>query len=229
MFNKFSKLALACLAALSFNSAMAIPITGSVAFHTAGEITRSGTTAIGYDTYDNDAVCPVLTCGSTIVNASGSILDMIQDNGGVLPGGPVGIDLVDDFALADLGTTEVIQWILGPVYDSIAGVEGDLIFELLTGAEVDGTGPLSDIGGTGVFKFEAYADPACLGMDPPPACADPGNTPVSVYEDTIGNWVLSDTGNLSIAGSNVPAPAVLGLFGLGLLGLGFARRRREAV
>jgi hypothetical protein len=48
---------------------------------------------------------------------------------------------------------------------------------------------------------------------------------VSTFDPNPNNNAASDTDTV-IAGSSVPEPATLALFGIGLAGLGFARRKR---
>ena len=225
---KMKKILMAAALMVGFSSAQAAEISGTIDFNAVGEIIDSTVTgqAAAYNSFDNEA-CPYApfgNCATTFAGASGNIWDLI-----VAGGGPVTMYMPDDFTFVptgDLeaaagapaykmvpGAPEVVEWILGPVYDSIAGVGGELHFIITGGgaADVSGNGNLDDLAGTGVFKFVEEA----------------GAVVESVYEDTLGFWALTNSGGVSISGSNVPTPAVLGLFGLGLVGLGMIRRRRE--
>lgn len=54
-----------------------------------------------------------------------------------------------------------------------------------------------------------------------------GSTGSGYENQDILNWQFSSTTQLAVASSNVPEPAALALFGVGLAGIGFASRRKK--
>jgi hypothetical protein len=139
--------------------------------------------------------------GDIAVMAGGS-------NSGALPSVTL---TLNDFNLA---ATPIVEWVLGPV-TAASGAAGNLIFTIMNGDEIDGTGQ-DDIGGQGEFSFVCVTD---CGLQ---------NSLIDTIDTTIGQWSISQTngGTFSFSsGFNVPAPASIALLGLGLLGMGAVRKR----
>lgn len=227
---------------LGFSTAtQAREITGSVEFNAVGEIIDEvGGNAAAYNSLDdtagrgNETTCPFAgsptfgNCDTNYVTSTGDITNMLT----VAPY----MIMPDDFSFttgvleahtqgtvaykAVPGGPEAIEWILGPVTDNINGATGELEFIITSGgaADVSNNGSLDDLAGVGFFRFvEDVGSIASTFVD--------GFAGGTVSQ---GYWTLSDAGGIAISGFTVPTPAALGLFGLGLLGLGMIRRRREA-
>lgn len=217
-------------------------ITGSITFNAVGEIINEvGGDAAAYNSLDdtagrgNETSCPFAgaptfgNCDTNYVTSTGSIT-------GMLTTAPYMI-MPDDFSFTTApleantygtvaykavpGGPEAIEWILGPVTDNINGATGELEFVITAGgaADVSGNGNLDDLAGTGFFRFvESAGSVASTFIDG-----------VAGGIASQGHWTLTNAGSVSVSGFTVPTPAALGLFGLGLLGLGMIRRRRESV
>lgn len=233
-----------------FSSAIqAKPITGYIGFDASGEILRDTSTGLpaAYNSLDdhilgNEAgTChlpgPFPDCSTGFTTASGSIADMI-----LAGGGPPVMYMPDDFyfaptAVSDIETTTTgtttwmkvdgtpggtaVEWVLGPVADSF-GVTGVLQFILTSGGATDTSNPsLLDLSGEGYFVFKEDSGTS--------EYTDGGfDTAGNLNDVSKGYWTLSDNGHFTITASNVPAPAALGLLGLGLVAMGIVRRRRGA-
>ena len=209
MFHRFLKTGVFLAALMSFGGAQALPISGTVDFTAYGDFTRdSGGTLDGYDFAEFgggnpgsvDAIAYMVQ-GDIAVMAGGS-------NSGALPSVTL---TLNDFNLA---ATPLVEWVLGPV-TAASGAAGNLIFTIMNGDEIDGTGQ-DDIGGQGEFSFVCVTD---CGLQ---------NSLIDTIDTTIGQWSISQTngGTFSFSsGFNVPAPASIALLGLGLLGMGAVRKR----
>ena len=135
--------------------------------------------------------------------------------------------VLEDFDLRN--PTPLLEWTISPV--TIAGVTGELIFEILNGGEIDisdvgGVSDLNsagngiDLGGQGQFRFTCTDSvAACASLD----------SATDEIDTSIGRWEISETGigDFLIA-VNVPTPASIGILGVGLLGLSAFRKRKLA-
>lgn len=217
-------------------------ITGSVQFSAVGEIIREvGGNAAAFNSLDdtagrgNETSCSFAgsptfgNCDTNYITSTGLITDMLT----VAPY----MIMPDDFSFTTgvleahtEGTVnykavpsglEAIEWILGPVTDNINGATGELEFIITSGgaSDVSSNGNQDDLAGVGFFRFvEDVGSVASTFVN--------GFAGGSVSQ---GHWTISNAGGIAISGFSVPTPAALGLFGLGLLGLGMIRRRRKGL
>ena len=234
MFNKILKIGVALAALTSFGSAQALPISGQVGFTGYGDFFTNGSgDLIGYD-FDlpggaNDP--------SLVLQNPAFGLGQFWTGGqiGLMAGNPT---TANEFTPAPL-TLELfdfapplpaIEWVLGTVTTLGTGVQGNIIFEVLTAIDTSPAIPdpnapnQKDMAGTGRFTFDCTDTMANCGLL---------DSAIDAIDLTLGTWSISQnnsgTGIFDLSsGLNVPAPATIGLLGLGLLGLGAVRRRRGA-
>lgn len=105
--------------------------------------------------------------------------------------------------------TPALEWVVNVAATPLTGI---MEFFITSGSETDTSTPgFWDLAGTGYFKFTCDTT----------ECED---------TTTQGTWTLSNSGGFTISATNaVPAPSALVVLGLGLLGLGAIRRRRQQV
>ena len=210
MFHRFLKTGVFLAALMSFGGAQALPISGTVDFTAYGDFTRDGGgTLDGYDFADLIGGTNPSSVDAFFYTVDGDIEDMVGgSNSSAVPSVTL---TLNDFNLA---ATPLVEWVLGPV-TAASGAAGNLIFTIINGDEIDGTGQ-DDIGGQGEFSFVCVTD---CGLQ---------NSLIDTIDTTIGQWSISQTngGTFSFSsGFNVPAPASIALLGLGLLGMGAVRKR----
>lgn len=143
----------------------------------------------------------------------------------------------DNFPLTD------DDWILGARFDDTSFESNDIgvvLEAVYSGGElVGGTFSIPDFydpllivikGGTQSAVYYLFdpvnATTTCTGTDPDPICGTTGNLALTGPTGQLQNishisWYVTES-------SQVPEPGTLGLLGLGLLGLGIARRRKVA-
>lgn len=232
MNNQISKWVLGLVLVAVAQASSAVPITGTLQFIADGTFTS--TDGVGGDTDGNgNGFLDQCADGSLIVASAGG--DCNQ-NGGIESGAATGFDFGSVFGLPVgngivTGSTDSLSAFYGvdgeianmvdidlnnlPQNEftlALGALGGILKFVIETGTETDtGLAGKWDIGGTGYFDFSC--DGSVGGCE---------------NEQTGGNWSISNTGGSLVIGFNaVPAPSVLALFGLGLLGLGVLRARRK--
>lgn len=235
MANKFSTLLAGIALVAVANTASAEPITGNLEFFSGGNFLSSD----GTNATDGSGNGILDMCADGVTLISDSLGGACANEGGIESGPATGFDFTglppflganQGLVGASTGALDTFYNVNGSVADLVdidlnnlpqneftidlsSTLGGVLKFVIETGTEIDtGLAGKWDIGGTGYFDF------TCDGSVS--SCED---------EQTNGNWSVSNTGGSFVIGFNaVPAPSVLALFGLGLLGLGTLRARRKA-
>ncbi len=221
-----TKLAAATTLVFSFATAQALPISGEVQFLAEGVFIDADDNATSDTSLVTgfDFVRPIFDVASPydpsalLTGASGDIYNMLVAGGSNLGQWFA----VTDFNLVDIPPNQLL-WEIAPV--KVGDHLGTLVFEITGGGVVDDGGAGFDLAGSGIFTFKCDNQANC-----DQAAGDGGLNPLTdAFEETIGSWSISNTGNGDfIVGFNVPAPATIGLFGLALLGLSLARRNKSA-
>ncbi|MBV1878317.1 MAG: PEP-CTERM sorting domain-containing protein [Pseudomonadales bacterium] len=209
MFKNLTKASVLLAALVGFSTAQALPLSGEIEFVAKGLFIDDGTNVHGVDWNPQTG---------SILEARGGFATVVA-----VPGSAM---VLSDFDLRN--PPPLLEWTISPV--TISGVTGDLIFEILNGGEIDiadaggvsdlGTINSIDLGGQGQFSFTCTDTVmACAGL----------NSATDAIDTSIGRWQISETqiGDFLIA-VNVPAPASIGILGVGLLGLSAFRRRKMA-
>lgn len=220
MFKIHTKIGILLALIFAFSSVHADEISGKLEFSAVGsfvDVTDPVNTfpmaavdlpvdgdVVGFD-FDNPAGLENPSARLTVL--TGDIFAMISAAQGPIDTASIS---ATDFDLRSLPAT-IIQWVISPAM--YLGNLGSLIFEILSGQAVDvtGTGVFDDLEGSGRFIF-----------------VDDDAQVANIIFTNPGQWSISNSGSSdSIVGINVPAPATLGIFGLGLLGFGVLRRRKS--
>jgi hypothetical protein len=227
MFKKIGKGFLVCLLGMSIQNASAKPIEGNVKFSTTGThvLVDPGAPAHLQTISGMDDMV-----GEAIITATGAL----SANVGLTP------DMVPSWRFSTFPNQ--LEWsLVGAIVD---GFIGTLTFYMDTGKEVDissfdfdGDPSVmsgfrqheSDLGKAGVnlwgkghmkFACDSGANDCSTALDA-----------ASATGDANGFWnlnSLTEEPGSQLSFASVPAPATIGLLGLGLLGLGAVRRRNNA-
>jgi hypothetical protein len=230
--NQISKWVLGLVLVAVAQASSAVPITGTLQFIADGTFTSTDGT--GNTDGSNNGLLDL--CGDGVTEISDSAGGDCSSDGGIETGPATGFTFGSVFgnpagdgivtgSTASLDAFYDVDGEIATMVDidlnnlpqneftvGLAALGGILKFVIETGIETDtGIAGKWDIGGTGYFDFTC--DGSVSGCE---------------NEQTGGNWSISNTGGSLVIGFNaVPAPSVLALFGLGLLGLGVLRARRK--
>jgi len=214
MFKNITKFSVLLVALFGFSSLQATPMHGKVLFSSTGDFIpeMSGPTIVGVAGIENWVPMSTATGFDDLTGVTGKTVNLNSPW------------LFSSFP-------DVLEWTITGVL--VDGFFGDLEFRMDTGNEVDitdtvagtdlGSGNSVDLWGKGRLLF------TCIdGMGGALCSTQSSSSSTGVAE---GDWNISSVQNseqFQLVFNTVPAPATIGLIGLGLLGLGVSRRRKAA-
>ena len=205
----FKKTLLAAGLVAAATSANALPITGGFEFFASGTQVDTNADTI-FDAFDfSDIFTPadgILDADSSSAAVNAPITGTFASAFGVTTG--VGSLFVKDISAGAPASNNPLVNLL---IDNGLGLSGAVTFTATSATMVDGSNPL-DLAVNGYFEF--IADGSCTAAD----CAS--------YVASDATWYIASTGQNSIVAAPVSEPATLAMLGLGLAGLGFARRKQ---